>query len=58
MRRRRVRVGDRVEHERLGVGDVIGTDGGRVAVSFDAGVVRFIGHVAPYWLVIVDGGAS
>lgn len=66
MRRRRVKVGDRVSHDVFGVGDVIRADGAAVSVSFDITglpgfedfVYRVRSHVAPQFLVIVDGGAS
>lgn len=57
MRRRRVRVGDRVQHEQLGTGDVIRADGACVSVSFDGGVYRVRAHVARGFLSIVEGGA-
>jgi len=58
VKRRRVRVGDRVEHRALGVGDVIRADGALVTVSFEAGVRRFPPTGASMFLCIVSGGAS
>jgi len=53
VKRRRVRVGDRVEHQGLGVGDVIHADASVVAVSFDKGIYRVRAHVAPHFLCIM-----
>lgn len=58
MKRRRVRVGDRVEHALLGLGDVVHADGAGLLVSFDLGLCSFDAIIAKRHLVIVEGGAS
>jgi hypothetical protein len=58
VRRRRVKVGDRVEHALLGLGDVVHADGAGLTVSFDLGLCSFDATFAKRFLVIVEGGAS
>jgi len=58
VKRRRVRVGDRVLHEQLGIGDVIRADSACVAVSFESRVYRVWSALAHAVLSIVEGGAS
>lgn len=53
MKRRRVRVGDRVYHRNLGVGDVIRADGTGLAACFEIGVRAFNVTFAERFLCIV-----